>query len=121
MICISFERVFDADQQSYNNHRLKINIFPGISIRSKKNDVVDDVMSRVKLSKYIFNAYHSKGNVTLISNHMSIIHSTSIFFQIITLEGDEIAGSFMTFLTPLQMLDVNAASLTNRKAVDNEN
>ena len=38
---------------------------------------------------------------------MSIIHSTSIFFQIITLEGDEIAGSFMkTFLTPLQMLDV---------------
>ena len=36
MICISFERVFDADQQSYNNHTLKINIFPDISIRSKK-------------------------------------------------------------------------------------
>ena len=78
-------------------------------------------MSGVKLSKCVFDAYHSKGNVTLISNHMSIIHSTSIFFQIITLEGDEIAGSFMkTFLTPLQMLDVYAASLTNRKAVDNE-
>ena len=45
-------------------------IFPGISIRSKRNDVIDDVMSGVKLSKYIFDAYHSKGNVTLISNQM---------------------------------------------------
>ena len=79
-------------------------ILPGISIRSKKNDVIDDVMSGVKLSKCVFDAYHSKGNVTLISNHMSIIHSTSIFFQIITLEGDEIAFSFMKiFLTPLQI------------------
>ena len=79
-------------------------------------------MSKVKLSKNVFHAYHSKGNMTLISNHMSIIHSTSIFCQIITLEGDEIAGSCMkTFLTPLQMLDVYAASLTNGKAVNNEN
>ena len=53
---------------------------------------------------------------------MSIIHSTSIFCQIITLEGDEIAVSFMkTFLTPLQMLDVYAAPLANGKAVDNDN
>ena len=62
MICISFERVFDADQQSYNNHTLKINIFPYISIRSKINDVIDYVMPRVRLSKYVFHAYHSKGN-----------------------------------------------------------
>ena len=79
MICISFERVFDTDQQSYNNHTLKINICPDISITSKKDDVIDDVMSTVKLSKYVFYAYHSKGNLTLISNHMSIIHSISIF------------------------------------------
>ena len=79
MIPISFEKVFDADQQSYNNHTLKINICPDISIRSKKDDVIDDVMSTVKLSKYVFYAYHSKGNLTLISNHMSIIHSISIF------------------------------------------
>ena len=32
MICTSFERVFDADQQSYSKHTLKINIFPDISI-----------------------------------------------------------------------------------------
>ena len=86
---------------------LKINIFPDISIRSKTNDVIDYVMSRVKLSKYIFHAYHSKGNLSLISNHMSIIHSISIFFQIITFEVDEIADSFIkSLLTPLQMLDV---------------
>ena len=108
MIPISFEKVFDADQQSYNNHMLKINIFPDISIRSKtKNDVIDYVMSRVNLSKYVFHAYHSKGNLSLISNHMSIIHSISIFFQIITFEVDEIADSFIkSLLTPLQMLDV---------------
>ena len=83
---------------------LKINIFPDISIRSKTSDVNDDVISKVELSKYVFHAYHSKGNMTLISNHMSIIHSTSIFLQIITLAGDEIADSFMkTFLTPLQI------------------
>ena len=107
IICISFKRVFDADQQSYNNHTLKINIFPGISIRSKTNDVIDYVMSRVKLSIYVFHAYHSKGNLTLISNHMSIIHSISIFFQIIRFEVDKIVDSFMkSFLTPLHMLDV---------------
>ena len=108
MICISFERVFDADQYLYNNHTLKINIFPDISIRSKKNDVIDDVMTKVKLSKYVFYAYHLKGKLTLISNHMSIIHSISIFFQIITFEVDEIIDSFMkSSLTPfLQMLVV---------------
>ena len=101
LICISFESVFDADQQSYNNHTLKINIFPDISFRSKTNDVIEYVMTRVKLSKYVFHAYHSKGNVTLINNHMSIIHSTSIFVRIIRFEVDEIADSFMKpFLTP---------------------
>ena len=48
MIPISFEKVFDADQQSYNNHMLKINIFPDISTGSKKHDVFDYVMTRVK-------------------------------------------------------------------------
>ena len=68
MICISFERVFHADQQSYNNHTLKINILRDISIRSKTNDVIDYVMATVKLTKYVFRTYHSKGNLMLISN-----------------------------------------------------
>ena len=79
MIRISFERVFDADQQSYNNHMLKINMFPDISITSKKNDVTDYVMTKVNLSKYVFHAYHSQGNLTLINNHMSFVYSISIF------------------------------------------
>ena len=98
------ESLIDADQQSYNKHMLKINIFPDISIRSKTNDVIDYVMSRVNLLKYVFHEYHSIGNMTLISNHMSIIHSISIFFQIITFEVDQIVDSFMkSFFTPLQI------------------
>ena len=61
-------------------------------------------MTTVKLSKGVFHAYHSKGNLTLISNHMSVIHSISIFFQIITFEVEEIVVTFMkSLLTPLHI------------------
>ena len=68
-------------------------------------------MSKVKLSKYVFHAYHSKRNLTLISNQMSLIHSISIFFQIITFEIDEIIDTFMkSYLTPLRYKVVNISN-----------
>ena len=68
---------------------------------------IDYVMSRVKLSKYVFRAYHSKGNLTLISNHMSIIHSTSTVFQITTFAVDEFLYSYMRpLLTPYTLMQM---------------
>ena len=86
----------------------KLIFFQIFQLQVKNNEVIDYVMSKVKLSKYVFHAYHSKRNLTLISNQMSLIHSISIFSQIITFEIDEIIDTFMkSYLTPQQyMLDV---------------
>ena len=88
-----------------NNHittiRLKLIVFQIFQLEVKKNDVIGNVVSRVKFSKCVFHAYRSKGNLTLISNHMPIIHSISIFFQIITFEVDDIVDSYKVVLNPL--------------------
>ena len=75
----------------------KSNIFPDISINSEKNDIIDYVTSRKKLSQYIFQTYHWKGNLMVINNYVSTIGPAAIFSRYFNLKNIE---CFNLFLTP---------------------
>ena len=69
----------------------KSNIFPDISINSEKNNIIDYVTSRKKLSQYIFQTYHWKGNLMVINNYVS---TSSNVFQVFDVEC---SGSYVSF------------------------